>query len=293
MAMNPAANNYNPFSGFDPRTALGDMRSQIMDYAGNMGGQGNMPGAGTNPQNTSLGMFQNYLQSRQRPPGYPSGGGGQPMLGIGDTMMPNQNPLQALFGNLSPALGNGGSGPGGGTWGPNTASGIQSNPFIQAMQGGAGQIAPTIGGAMGGYQQSVQSGNPDPLSLMQGFSSAQGGGIGGGAGQFGLPVGQGAPGGNALDWLSGLGMPIPPFLSNIANNRPGGGADYNTSLQQLGGIGGLPSLQTLMGLSPSEQEFLAGFFETVLGIPFTDVVAAAAKPFSGLGQARGARTSFR
>lgn len=285
--VNPSAtSNYNPFSGFNPRTALGDMRNQIMDYIGQMG-----QGGGANPQNTTAGMFQNYVQSRQPPAGYPAGGGVQPTLGIGDTMMPNQNPLQALFGNLSPQLGTG-YGPGGGAWGPTggTAAGIQSNPFIQAMQGPPGGIAPAIGGAMNNYTQSVQGGNPDPLALMQGFG---GQGIGGGAGQFGLPVGQGAPGGNAVDWLSGLGMPIPSFLQQISNNQPVGGSDYNTVLQQLGGVGGLPSLQSLMNLNPSEQEFLAGFFETVLGIPFNDVVAAAARPFSGLGEARSARTSFR
>ena len=268
MAMNSAANNYNPFSGFDPRTALGDMRNQIMDYAGNMGGQGGqrLPGVGANQPS----MFENYSPNRQQP------AGGQPTLGIGNTMMPSQNPFQSLFGNGFPGFG--GGGPGGNPF--------QNNPFIQAMQGG--QAGAPLGGAMANPQS-----GPDPLAVMQGFSNAQGGGIGGGAGQFGLPVGQGAPGGNALDWLTGLGMPVPPFLSNIANNRPGGGGDYNTALQQLGGIGGLPSLQTLMGLSPSEQEFLAGFFETVLGIPFTDIVSAAARPFSGLGQAQGARTSFR
>ena len=278
MPLNPTANNYNPLSGFDPRTALSDVRNQIMSYMGNNQGGGGAP-FGSTPAPRD--MFQN------RPPS------GEPRLGIGDTMMPN-DPLQSLFGNFSPAFGGGtgGFGSRGTEWQIQNPiyqqASFQRNPFIQAMQNAPTGAAPNTAGGMNGYQT-----NQDPLALMQGFSSAQGGGIGGGAGQFGLPVGQGAPGGNALDWLSGLGMPVPPFLSNIANNRPASGGDYNTALQQLGGVGGLPSLQTLMSLSPSEQEFLAGFFETVLGIPFQDIVDAAARPFAGLGAARGARTSFR
>lgn len=260
-------NNYNPFSGFNPGEALSQVRSQMMDAYGQMQAGGQAGGGG---QQVNQQVQQNGY------PGWGGQGGGQPQ-GWGG--MANwggvQNQWQSQYG-------------------------MQNNPFMQQpMSQPAIQPMPQQNVGLNpynrGYQQPMQQANPlpmaapDPMQVMQ----QSGGGIGGGAGMFGLPVGQGAPGGSGVDWLSDLGMPIPQFLQQISDNQAVGPGNYNDVLQQLGGVGGLPSLQSLQNLNPSEQEFLAGFFETVLGIPFNDVVAAAARPFAGLGNAQQSRTAWR
>jgi hypothetical protein len=146
---------------------------------------------------------------------------------------------------------------------------------------------------MGDGQQWSPASNPYLPQAQQGFQQGMGmsGGTGGIAG-YGLPVGQGAPGGNGVDWLRSLGMPIPAFLQQISNGNPVGPGNYNGVLQSLGGVQGLMSPQTLGNLNPSELQFLQGFFETVLGIPFQDVMSAAYRPFSGLGNAQSASTGW-
>ena len=103
-------------------------------------------------------------------------------------------------------------------------------------------------------------------------------------GVFGMPQGA-VPGGDAIGYLRSLGMPIPDFLNNDMRMRP---TDLGTSLQQLGNVSA-PSLQALQRLNPSAQEFLAGFFETVLGIPMQDILFNAQQPWQGLGQGRKSR----
>lgn len=146
---------------------------------------------------------------------------------------------------------------------------IQNNPFMQPQQMMGAPAAPMMGSSIPAAQ-----GSP--------FTAPSTGGIAG----YGLPVGQGAPGGNGVEWLRSMGMPIPTFLDQISQGQSVGPANYNNALRGLGGVQGLMSPQTLANLAPSELQFLQGFFETVLGIPFNDIINAAYQPFAGLGNAQ-------
>lgn len=337
--MDSANNNYNPFSGFNPQTALTDVRNSLMDAYGQMNTQTGGRGA------QMMGAFQQLPQQLQ------GMGGGLPPSSIFNQGGQQGGGVTAGFGD-APSQQNGVGMPQGGPWATQPLP--QQNPFapmgggqaqmpMQQMQMPQGmpqynpaqqgmytpQYQPTQqdlmqqfpqGQAQGQFpqpfmpnpQQAMGLPAPNPQQVMQGGPTGynpqsqgmaqqpympptgQGGGIGGGAGQFGLPVGQGTPGGGpAVDWLKSQGMPIPSFLQQASDGQPIGGANYNETLTKLGDAGGLPSLQSLNNLNPSEQAFLQGFFETVLGIPYADVVAAAQRPFAGLGQATQGRANWR
>lgn len=273
MVMSSQYNNYDPFGGFNPSTALSDVRNQMMDAYGQMsqsrsGGMGGGMGGGMSDPFASIGGGM---------------GGMNGPVGIGNTMM--------------------GAGPG---------AGGMANPFAGA---GMPFQMPQMGGQMGGgmppmgqsYDPSQYSGGWQPnwgggMQAGGGMQQPQQGGMGGaalgGTGEggiagYGLPVGQGAPGGNGVNWLDSLGMPIPSFLRQVSNGQTVGPANYNNVLQGLGGVNGLMSPQTLNNLNPSELDFLQGFFETVLGVPFQDVIQAAQRPFAGLGGAAQGQTTWQ
>lgn len=118
-----------------------------------------------------------------------------------------------------------------------------------------------------------------PQSPMQAVSRA--------SGQFGFAPGQ-VPGGDAISFLRSQGLPVPDFLQQTASGQPVRPGSLGTAAQELGGVS-LPSLQGLRNLNPDELEFLAGFFETVLGIPFQTVINEIQRPFAGLQPAAAAR----
>lgn len=105
---------------------------------------------------------------------------------------------------------------------------------------------------------------------------------------FGFQPGQGVPGGNAIQYLERMGMPIPPHLRAVAGGRAVQRGDLNRASQQLGGAF-LPTPQAMQRMSPSEQQFTQGFYETVLGLPFSDIMQSIQQPFAGLRSARAAR----
>lgn len=109
--------------------------------------------------------------------------------------------------------------------------------------------------------------------------------------QFGLPVGQGAPGGDAIAWLQSLGMPIPPFLQALQHGQALPQTDYGNVLQQFGNLS-WPSLQGLQRIGPDATQFLAGLIETVFGIPFDRVVELASAPYAGLRQPMPTRIGY-
>lgn len=91
-------------------------------------------------------------------------------------------------------------------------------------------------------------------------------------------------GDNALDYLRSLGGTIPSFLQTLFNGgavrEPG---NMSAALNGLGGwAGGVPSPQSFGNLSGSEGDFLQGFFESLLGIPMSDIMGASMQPFQNL-----------
>lgn len=236
--MDSQFNNYNPFEGFNPGTALQDLRNQMMDAYGQM-----------------------QQRQQQQPMQQPMSQG--PMAS--PVEMPNPGTPFGNYGGVQ------------NQW--QSQWGIQNNPFMQTMMQQPA-MPPQPMGQASPMQQPMQN-NP--------FTQPNAGGIAG----YGLPVGQGAPGGNAVNWLAGQGMPIPSFVQQISNGQAVGAGNYNDVVQQLGGVQGLMSPQTLNNLNPSELEFLQGFFETVLGIPFNDIISAAYRPFNGLGNAQQAGFSWQ
>ena len=100
------------------------------------------------------------------------------------------------------------------------------------------------------------------------------------AGGFGFPSGA-LPGGNALNTLNGLGFPLPPGLTQLLQGGIGPTSNFGASAQQLGGLP-IPSLQGLSRLGPSGLGILQSIFETMLGIPFNDILFASQQPFAGL-----------
>ena len=165
--------------------------------------------------------------------------------------------------------------------------------------GGMGGTGSLFGG--GGYpQQSYpgQPGNwqtgPDTSMILSpgtyGLPSPWGGsGYGGNEGYGGVQQGF-QPGNNALSFLEGLGGGVPEFLRMLSGGqalgRPG---DMNSTLNQMGQFGGMPSPQSLGNMNWSELQFLQGFFESVLGIPFLDILGESTRPFEGLQTAKRAR----
>lgn len=261
MAMSPDYNNYDPTMAFNPQTALSDVRNHIMDAYGRMnqgdaqtqpvgGGFGGGFGGGSPFGNLASNPFIQSLQGMNFP-------------------APQANPLA-------------GYGDAGGGWGaqPQGSNHRQSSGYGRTYGGGGYGGGAAYGGGNPGGTPPPMGGTPQA-----GGGTPQAGGTGGIAG-YGLPVGQGVPGGDALAWLQSMGMPIPDFLSRIQAGMPVGPADYNQVVNSLGGMRGLPSPQTLGNLNDSEMQFLQGFFETVLGIPFGDIVNSAYRPFSGLGNAQ-------
>lgn len=100
---------------------------------------------------------------------------------------------------------------------------------------------------------------------------------------------------SALDYIRSLGGAVPDSLSTLFNGQalsnPG---NMSSVLNQLGGWqGGVPSPQSFMNMSPSELDYLSGFFESLLGIPMNDILAASTQPFNGLISARPSRQRKR
>ena len=151
---------------------------------------------------------------------------------------------------------------------------------------GAGGYA--SGGGLQNGPNNQWFGMPGTFSL-PGSQGIQGGGGMGGGQPFGFQPGQGVPGGNARDFLAQLGLPVPGSVDRLMQGQGvGSPGNLSSAMQQLGGFG-MPSPQALGNMSGSEQEFFAGLMETLLGIPFGDVVGEGRRPFRGLRSARTAR----
>lgn len=97
--------------------------------------------------------------------------------------------------------------------------------------------------------------------------------------QFGFNPG--AVEGGLRGFMEAQGMPSSPNLERLMNGQALQSADISRSVGALGNIP-IPSLQSLARLAPSELEFLSGLFETVLGIPFMDILWQAQRPYQGL-----------
>lgn len=229
----------------------------------------------------------------------------------GDATALIQQLQAALSGRVDPSAqlfsGGGGAGVLNPTYG--VSGGIMSpedlfyNPFIHGpRKTGYGQFGNAPAGTPQGNQQFLNQVTMDTynrLGIAPTFSStgtesatrprtfSVEEGIGGTG--FGFDVGAGVPGGNAVDFLTEQGFPVPDFLNALNDRDPFQTGDLAASAQQLGGIE-LPSLQSLSRLSPSELDFLSGFFESLLGIPFADILFAAQQPTRGLRQGAPART---
>ncbi len=111
-------------------------------------------------------------------------------------------------------------------------------------------------------------------------------------GQFGFPTGQ-LPGGDAIGLLARLGFPLSPHLLSLQGTNPNAGLaprpDFASALMQLAGLN-IPAPSTLRELGPSGLQFTGGLFESLAGVPFSDVAFASARPFQGLRTAQQART---
>jgi hypothetical protein len=109
------------------------------------------------------------------------------------------------------------------------------------------------------------------------------------------PQSFGFPGGPVEGGLQGFmqqqGMPSSPNLERLMNGQALQSSDISRSVGALGNIP-IPSLQSLARLAPSELEFLSGLFETVLGIPFMDILWQAQRPYQGLRGAPQGQFSF-
>lgn len=97
--------------------------------------------------------------------------------------------------------------------------------------------------------------------------------------QFGLP--SGPVEGGLQGFLQDNEVPMSPNLERLMQGQALQSADISRSVGSLGNIP-IPSLQSLSRLAPSELEFLSGLFETVLGIPFMDILWQAQRPYQGL-----------
>jgi hypothetical protein len=88
--------------------------------------------------------------------------------------------------------------------------------------------------------------------------------------------------------LANYGMPIAPALAaSVSGSTPD---TLNTAAEaSRRSIGILPSLQTLTGLTQSEQEMLRGYIEGVGGLPWADTVDFIAKMTSNLQSPQRAR----
>jgi hypothetical protein len=89
--------------------------------------------------------------------------------------------------------------------------------------------------------------------------------------------------------LANYGMPIAPALAaSVSGSTPN---TLNTAAEaSRRSIGILPSLQTLTGLTKSEQEMLRGYIEGVGGLPWADTVDFIAKMTSNLQSPQRARS---
>jgi hypothetical protein len=109
------------------------------------------------------------------------------------------------------------------------------------------------------------------------------------------PQSFGFPGGPVEGGLQGFmqqqGMPSSPNIERLMRGEALQSADISRSVGALGNIP-IPSLQSLARLAPSELEFLSGLFETVLGIPFMDILWQAQRPYQGLRGAPQGQFSF-
>ena len=154
---------------------------------------------------------------------------------------------------------------------------LRRNPATGAAIG-----SPTTIPKAAAFPQTGPGSRPVPQGIgTTGVGGQAGGGIGG---AFGFQPGA-VPGRDAIAFLSRTGMQLPQFLQALKTNEFIQPQNLQRASQELGGVN-LPSLQGFNRLLPSQQKILAGFFETLLGIPFEDIFAAISQPFQGLSSAR-------
>lgn len=191
----------------------------------------------------------------------------------------------------------------------------------QAMQGWGSQqgamIPPDMMSMFGGAQQGGQQGGgmQDLLSMLLGgsnqgiFQTAPNRAMSSIPGTYTLPGAQGIQGGGMqanpfqgdVSGRSGIGRledlagadAVPNFLRMLSGGQAiGNPSNMNDTLMQLGQFNGTPSPQSLNNLNPSENQFLQGFMESILGIPWADITSAAYQPFQGLNTARKPRRNY-
>lgn len=104
---------------------------------------------------------------------------------------------------------------------------------------------------------------------------------------FGL--GMGVPGGDALSFLQQGGFPTQGPLSALQQGQVAPISNIGAATQRFGNLP-IPSPQFLQRLGPTGVQFLAGLFETLLGVPFADVMWAGMQPFQGMGEGEEGRT---
>jgi hypothetical protein len=175
---------------------------------------------------------------------------------------------------------------------------------LNGIPGGSGYgmassaMYPGAGGNLGGRQFGPVY---DAGNGMNGMFVGQGGTYGisggmqnamGGGGQFDYGF---DGGGNAMgrlqELLGGNESAIPQFLQNLGRGKAVGRNNQAQAMQGLGQFS-MPSPQSLGNLGPSEMEFLSGFFESILGMPMSDVMQGVYAPFQGLRRAAPARTQW-
>lgn len=104
---------------------------------------------------------------------------------------------------------------------------------------------------------------------------------------FGLPIGS-VPGGNALDFLTQAGFPEAglSLVEMLQGGQQLPAGNLGLASDAFGGLP-IPSPQSIR----NNPDFLASLFESVLGIPFDQIIQAALAPFLGLRQAPIAQSS--
>lgn len=247
---------------------LGNALAAMMGVGANTGSFGGQPAPMVSQVSAAPPMQQQVPPQLQQPQqtlpgtGYPAPGGSQGSLPGGGGYFTNP-------------------GGGGGTTGNVNDQGLQQ--FLLGVMGLPPQLVQQLMGMSGHTfagppQAGGGAGGPDYTDTMSQYTGVPNPP----ANQFGFGTGNGVPGGDVLAYMASVGMPIPPFLQQIFAQQGGvGRTDYGVSSQKLGGAP-IPSLQSLNRAGPDATEFLAGLYETLLGIPFDRIVESAAAPFSGL-----------
>ncbi len=163
--------------------------------------------------------------------------------------------------------------------------------FLISLGHDPATVQSVINTQFGGGQAGGQAGAAAPgLAGLPGAVGPTTPGTIGRPGQFGFAPGA-VPGGDALQFLRDIGFPIPSTFSGLQTGQPLQAGDLGTASQLLGGLG-IPSPQSLGRLDDTGLQLLQSIFETLLGIPFGDVVTAGRRPFQGLRSAPLGRTGL-